>query len=280
MGRPAYRTLTGLACRTERAACLLAMLLGPLPSCGPAGAEADDATITVFAAASTADFLSAFARRYETDTGARVRCRFGASSTLAGEIEGGTRSDVYVSDHPPLMDWLDEAGLIETSTRFDLLANALVLVIPAEHSLGITVNFKMDHQFDFASVWTGKIAVPDPGHVPAGIYARQAMTALGWWADVQDRIVRVSDVRAAVRLVEQGGASYAIVYASDARTIEAVAAAAEFPPESHDPILYPVALCTGASDEARAFLEALAAPETAALRESFGFRVPAKSGDG
>ncbi len=265
--------------RLAGAAGLSATLLGPLPSCSPGGAEADDAAITVFAAASAADFLSAFARRYEADTGERVRFRFDASSTLAGQIEGGAHSDVYVSAHPALMDRLEKAGLIETSTRRDLLANAIVLVIPAEHFLGITVKFKMDHQFDFASVWTGKIAVADPSHVPAGIYARQAMTALGWWADVQDRLVRVSDVRAAVRLVERGEVSYAIVYASDASAIEAVAVAAVFPPQSHDPILYPAALCTGASDEARAFLEALAAPETAELRESFGFRVPGTSSD-
>lgn len=263
--------------RLAGAAGLSAMLLGPLLSCGPGRAEADDAAITVFAAASTADFLGAFARRYEADTGERVRCRFDASSTLAGRIEGGARSDVFVAGDPPLMDRLEDAGLIEPSTRRDLLANAIVLVIPAEHFLGITVAFKMDHQFDFASVWTGKIAVADPSHVPAGIYARQAMTALGWWDDVQDRLVRVSDVRAAVRLVERGEVNYAIVYASDASAIEAVAVAAVFPPESHDPILYPAALCTGASDEARAFLEALAAPETAELRESFGFRVPGTS---
>ncbi len=248
-----------------------ALALAVLAGCDRA---ASGPSVTVFAASSTAPLFEDVAARYERETGVRVRLNFAASSTLARQIEGGARADVFVSAHPQWMDRLEQADRLAPGSRRDYLANGLVLAIPAKDSLGLIVNLRMDTDFDFAAVWTGRIAVGDPAHVPAGVYAKQALTTLGWWDDVRARVIPAPDVRAAARLVELGEASVAIVYASDAHTNPAIAAFATFPAESHDPIVYPVAVVRGAGEQGRSFVEALFAAPYAAMRAQHGFGTP------
>ena len=48
------------------------------------------------------------------------------------------------------------------------------------------------------------LALGDPRHVPAGIYAKQALKKLRLWKTVQKRTARASDVRKAFLMVERG----------------------------------------------------------------------------
>jgi len=53
--------------------------------------------------------------------------------------------------------------------------------------------------------------------VPAGKYARAALTKLGVWPRVSDRLVRGENVRAALAYVARGEAPLGIVYQTDAQ---------------------------------------------------------------
>ena len=217
-----------------------------------------------------------FAEDYETRTGVDVKLNFAASSTLTRQIEHGARADVFLSAHPEWMDRLEQADRLAPNTRLDLLSNAIVLVVPVESFAGLTAVLHMspEYEFDFAAAWPGRLAIADPGHVPAGMYARQSLEAMGWWDGIADQLVPAMDARAALRLVAMGEVSAGFVYASDAATSDDVEACIIFPPESYDTIRYPVAVCRGAAPEAHAFLEALASDETVALREAHGFLIP------
>ena len=249
---------------------LIALLIPLCSSCARDEAPPEKPAITVFAAASTADLVTAFAQRYEAQTGVRVRCSFAASSTLARQIAHGAQADVYLSANPLWMDYLQANGLIEPDTRRDLLTNRIVLITPKDAPLSIEISPGGEHAIAIGE----RVAIGDPEHTPAGIYARQALEHLGWWDEVDDRLIPAVDVRAALRLVELGEADAGIVYATDAASSTAVTIIAAFPPESHDPIRYPVALCREASPAARAFLDDLAAPQAAELITSFGFDLP------
>ena len=85
----------------------------------------------------------------------------------------------------------------------------------------------------------------DPAHVPAGLYGREALTKLGLWDGVKDRVAPASDVRSALLLVERGEAPAGIVYATDAAAAQGVAVAGVFPADSHAPITYPFAIIAG-----------------------------------
>jgi len=77
----------------------------------PAGAQ-PAGSITVFAAASLTDSLKAVADAYKGKTGHAVTLSFGASSTLARQIEQGARADIFFSADDEKMDYLQDRNLI------------------------------------------------------------------------------------------------------------------------------------------------------------------------
>ncbi|MGZ8350402.1 MAG: molybdate ABC transporter substrate-binding protein, partial [Allosphingosinicella sp.] len=113
--------------------------------------------------------------------------------------------------------------------------------------------------------------------VPAGRYGKAAMTRLGLWDAVGDRIARAENVRAALALVERGQAPLGIVYATDARAARRVRVVAEFPDASHPPIRYPAAILAASSHpEAEAFRRFLLSPQGQAIFARYGFRSAAR----
>jgi molybdate transport system substrate-binding protein len=151
-----------------------------------------------------------------------------------------------------------------------LLGNALAVIAPR----GETFAVRPKKGFDFAGAFKGRLALGDPSHVPAGIYAKQALQSLGWWQALADRLAPAVDVRAALAFVERGECQVGVVYATDAAISDGVEVIATLPPESHDPIVYPVAIVKGRSHpgvkKAMALLHAKAAAETF---KRHGFRV-------
>jgi molybdate transport system substrate-binding protein len=244
---------------------LLALLAQPnLAAAQPAS------SITVFAAASMTDSLKSVADAYKAKTGAEITLSFGASSTLARQIEQGAKADIFMSADTDWMDYLQKAGLIEDSTRKDLLGNQLVLIA----ALDAKPAPRIAPRFDLAgALGDGKLALADPSSVPAGKYGKAALTALGVWSSVAPQIAQAENVRVALEYVARGEAPFGIVYATDARVTPGVRVAGVFPEYTHPPIIYPVALTKAASPAARAFLYFLTGPEAKAIFEKAGFTV-------
>jgi molybdate transport system substrate-binding protein len=107
--------------------------------------------------------------------------------------------------------------------------------------------------------------------VPVGRYARTALTTLGVWSDVADRVVRADNVRVALAYVARGEAALGIVYATDALIEKKVRVVDTFPANTHLPILYPLVLTRDASANAKAYADFVAGPEAAAIFKKHGF---------
>src|SRR5437868_1039297 len=226
------------------ASCVLAIAI--LTSA--AAAENRPAELTVFAAASLTDVLQQIGAEYTKASGTRVKFSFAATSALPKQIESGARIDVFVSADREWMDYLQSRGLIEPATRHDLLSNRLVLVAPADSKIQLKIqpNFALAEALGPA----GRLATGDPDSVPVGKYARSALTSLGVWSQVESKLVRAENVRAALVFVARGEAPLGIVYATDARAEPKVRVVDVFPASSHTPIVYPVAVVKGASSAA------------------------------
>src|ERR1700704_4485754 len=97
-----------------------------------ASASLRAAEINVSAAASLADALKAIAPAYEQQSGEKISLNFGASSTLARQIEEGAPADIFFSADEARMDGLDKKDLIAKDTRRSLLGNSLVVVVAAQ----------------------------------------------------------------------------------------------------------------------------------------------------
>ncbi len=79
--------------------------------------------------------------------------------------------------------------------------------------------------------------------VPVGIYARQALEALGLWDAYAPRLVQTENTRIAAALAARGEVARAFVYATDVAADPLIATEAEIAPHLHDPITYPLAVC-------------------------------------
>ena len=235
-------------------------------------AEAADEKVTVFAAASTTNALTDIGKMFMEKKMGEFTPSFASSSTLAKQIENGAPANIFLSADLKWMDYLAEKKMIAQASRIDLLGNRIVLIAPADSKLGkivVTSTLKLSELLA-----DGKLAMGDPDHVPAGIYGQKALQSLGLWSDIQDRVARAKDVRAALALVERGEAPLGIVYATDAAISDKVKVIGVFPEDSHPAIVYPVGAVAGMdTPAARRFLAFLKSPEAKAVFEKYGFSV-------
>lgn len=241
--------------------------LSAAPWLRPAAAE----TVTVFAAASLSDALEDIAARYRKATDGKVRFSFASSSTLARQIEAGAPAQILASANERWMDHLAKAGLIATETRISPIGNRLVLIAPAESA---PASVEIDRSLDLAGLLGrgARLAVGDPAHVPAGLYARQALESLGQWAKLEPRLARADNVRAALALVARGETPLGIVYATDAGISDRVKVLGVFPDESHTPISYPFAILKDAATrEVRALFDFITGAPGRAVFRAHGF---------
>ena len=120
----------------------------------------------------------------------------------------------------------------------------------------------------------GRLAMGDPDHVPAGTSGRAALESLGVWQQVAPHVAPGDNVRAALALVARGEAPLGVVYRSDAAADATVRVVDEFPPDSHPPIIYPLAQMAESKHPAAAGLAEFLKSESAAPGfERFGFTV-------
>jgi molybdate transport system substrate-binding protein len=251
-----------MAFRVTRALALALALL--LPFYGNASA----AGVTVFAAASLSDALSDVGKAYQAKTGAMPSLSFAASSVLARQIEASRGADIFMSADTDWMDYLDSRGLIAHETRKNLLGNKLVLIAPSDANVSLAIAPHFDL---LGALKGGRLSLADPDTVPAGKYARTALTTLGVWNSVVNHIVNAENVRVALSYVARGEAPLGIVYATDAYGEKSVHIVATFPDNTHAAIVYPAALTRDARPEAKAFLDFLSGPEATAIFQKYGF---------
>lgn len=237
----------------------------------PLSAMADDEL--VFAAASLKPALDRILASPEAAAIGNVKASYAASSQLAKQIEAGAPAELFISADQDWMDYVATRKLIVADTRGDLLGNALVLVAPKDSKVQLAIAPGFDLTGALGA--DGKLALGEPNSVPAGKYAKAALTKLGVWDGVATHVVAADNVRAALNFVVRGEAALGVVYRSDAVSEPAVRVVATFPGDSHAPIIYPAALVAGhATPAARKLLELLKQPKQQAVFKELGFDAP------
>ena len=253
-------------CFLRIAALILAgVILLPLPA-----VSADKGPV-VFAAASLKDALDAVNAEWSKTGGKSAVISYAGSSVLAKQIAEGAPADVFMSADLDWMHYLAERKLIQPDTRFDLLGNSLVLIAPEESTLTTTIA----PGFALADLLgNGRLAMANTDSVPAGKYGKAALTALGVWDSVKDKVAQAENVRAALLLVARGEAPLGIVYATDAKADPKVKVLGVFPEDTHAPIIYPVAVTAKAkSPDAQEFVAYLRSSDAKRVFEAQGFKV-------
>jgi molybdate transport system substrate-binding protein len=239
-------------------------------SCGLVAQVSAAEKITVFAAASLTNALQDIATEYQKGKDVEVVSSFASSSTLARQIEQGAPADMFISADQQWMDYAIDKQQMVKDTRYTLLGNELVLIAAKSAKQDkITIN----KQTDWAKLLNGgRLSVGDPDHVPAGIYAKEALQNLGAWTTLEPQLARANNVRSAMAMVEREEAPLGIVYGSDAVASDKVKVIAIFPEDSHKPVEYPMAIVKDHQTPAvTAFYDYLKSPQAAAIFERYGF---------
>ena len=234
-----------------------------------AKADLGEQSILVAAAASLKnayedELIPMFEEQYP---GVTVEGTYDSSGKLQTQIEEGLEADVFMSAATKQMKALDEEGMIASDTIVNLLENKIVLIVPTGSDSKIDSFEKIG---DAAS-----IALGDPESVPAGQYAKEALTNLNVWDSIQDKVSFGTNVTEVLNQVAAASADAGIVYATDAASkADQVTVVAEAPEGSLEKkVIYPVAVvkATAHEDAAKAFVDFLQTPEALAVFESYGF---------
>jgi molybdate transport system substrate-binding protein len=235
-----------------------------------AAVPASAVEVTVFAAASLTDAMKEIATAYESFSGDKLVFNFGASSTLARQIQEGAPADLFFSADETKMDSLAKSGLVVKERRRSLLSNTLVVVVPADSTLTIAA------PADLAASKVRVLALAEPQSVPAGIYAKEWLKSQKLWSRVIDRVVPTENVRAALAAVDSGNADAGIVYKTDAGISKKVKIAYEVPAAGGPKISYPLAVIAASKhqDAARKLLAYLESEPALDVFRRYGFLVP------
>ena len=232
-------------------------------------AEGEPVELLVAAAASLKnayeeELIPMFQEQYP---GVTVVGTYDSSGKLQTQIEEGLEADVFMSAAVTQMNALNEEGYIDDTTLVDLLENKIVLIVPTGSELGLTAFEDI--------VKAENIALGDPASVPAGQYAEEALTSLGLWDQIQDKVSFGTNVTEVLNQVAAASADAGIVYATDAASMaDQVEVIAEAPEGSlKEPVIYPVAALKNSAhlEEAKAFVIFLQSEEAMAVFEKYGF---------
>jgi len=223
--------------------------------------------IIVSAAVSLKDAFTEIAALSENRTGMTIRFNFGASGALQKQIESGAPADLFASAGSKQMDELATKDLIVPGSRADFARNVLVLVTPANDA-------RMRSLMDLARSDVKKIAIGNPKTVPAGQYTEQTLTRLKLLPEIQAKLIYAEDVRQVLDYVVRGEVDAGLVYSSDAvnagTTVKIVAPA---PDDSHEPIVYPIAIVKDSHQQpaAKQFIDLVLSTEGQSILSKHGF---------
>ncbi len=203
----------------------------------------------------------------EANPGVTVKGTYDSSGKLQTQIEEGLDADVFMSAATKQMKALDEEGMIASDTITDLLENKIVLIVP-------TGNEKKLEKFEDIEK-ADSIALGDPASVPAGQYSEEALTNLGIWDKIQDKVSFGTNVTEVLNQVAAASADAGIVYATDAASMaDKVEVVAEAPEGSlSEKVIYPVAVVKGTAHEevAKEFVAFLQTDKAITVFEDYGF---------
>ena len=210
-------------------------------------AQAQDKTVTVFAAASMKNAIDDINAAFTKATGVKTVASLAASSALAKQIEQGAPADVFASANMTLPNQLHAKGLC--SKPVVLTRNTLVIVVPKANPRGVK------SVYDLAKPGI-KLDVAGPG-VPVGSYTLQILKNMNLSASVTKNVVsQETDVREVLAKVALGEADAGFVYSTDARTVPGKVTVLKVPAWAQPKVQYGICVVSksGNKTDAQAFI--------------------------
>ncbi|CCH50240.1 molybdate ABC transporter substrate-binding protein [Pseudodesulfovibrio piezophilus] len=226
--------------------------------------------LIVSAAASLTDAFSDIEPAFEkAHPGVDVIMNFASSGALFRQIEQGAPADVYASANPKWMRKAVEKGFVAQDDVQVFARNSLVLATPSDNPAGVKT------LADLTGPSVKSIGIGTPETVPAGQYAKGALTAKSLYATLTPKMIFGESVRQVLDYLSRGEVDCGFVYGTDAvKAGKSVRIIEEVPLEK--PVTYPISVLknSGVSDMAKAFVDFVRSDAGASLLEGRGFKRP------
>ena len=226
--------------------CSLLMIV-TLCGCSSTQDQQEEVTLTFAAAASLENtFEDKLIPEFEKENpNIKVQGVYDSSGKLQIQIEQGLKADVFFSAATKQMDAL--------------------------------VDEKYINKKDFANIAKAEtIAIGDPEVVPAGQYAKMALTHLGLYDALSSKYSLGGNVTEVLNWVASSSSEVGIVYSTDAKSSKDVKVLATCENSLLDePVIYPVAKLakTKHSDETEKFIKFIQKKSSLKQFENYGFTV-------
>lgn len=127
----------------------------------------------------------------------------GSSGKHYSQILNGAPFDVFLSADSLRPSLLERKELSEKNSRFTYAIGRLVLWSP-KNNLEVNIETLFQKNFRFLAIANPKIA-------PYGIAAKDALTSLSLWKEIQEKIIRGENIAQTFQFVDSGNAKLGFV---------------------------------------------------------------------
>jgi molybdate transport system substrate-binding protein len=221
-------------------------------------------TITVLAAASLQETFTTIGQKFQAaHPGVKVKLSFGASSTLAQQINDGAPADVFASASTKNMTQVTDKGQASNPTNF--VKNVMEIAEPPSNPAGIS------SVADLAKSGV-KVALCQP-QVPCGATAEKVFAN----AKITVKPVTLeADVKATLTKVSLKEVDAGVVYVTDVKAAGAKVKGIEIPADVNASTAYPIAALSKAPNAAgaKAFVDYVLSADGRQILADAGFEKP------
>ncbi|MBR7075680.1 MAG: molybdate ABC transporter substrate-binding protein [Lachnospiraceae bacterium] len=253
----------------------------------PSGAIAARDTLSgelnIYAAASMTESLDKVIGLFNAQhPNVTVNANYQSSGDLVKAIKAGGVCDIFISAGAKQMNQIDitadaeintdGSDFVVPGTRFKMLQNKCVLVVPDDNPAGLTSFADLKAAFDGPEFLFAK----GGADVPVGEYTTAIFEYLGIdEAAVESKINYCENVKAVQAAVKEATNQAGVVYATDAYSAGLQVIDTATDEMTGKTVIYPAAqITTGENpDAAAAFMEFMMTPEATACFEEVGFTV-------
>jgi molybdate transport system substrate-binding protein len=226
--------------------------------------------IIVSAAASLTNAMTEVGQQFENaNPDVKIVLNFASSGSLLQQMIHGAPVDVFASANQAFMNKAEENNLVLAGTRKDFVRNNLVLVVPADSKLPIKAIA------DLLLPEVKRISLGNPDFVPAGQYAREALTNSGLWEKLSETFIYGNTVRQVLDYVSRKEVDVGLIFATDAK-IGGEKVKVSMNVANYAPIIYPIAVLASSKhpELAKRFVNFVLSNTGQETFAKFGFEPP------
>ncbi|AZW11223.1 molybdate ABC transporter substrate-binding protein [Bordetella bronchiseptica] len=214
--------------------------------------------------------MQAIAKAFEEDTGNRAVASFGATGQFYAQIKNGAPFEVFLAADDSTPAKLDAEQETVPGSRFTYATGALALW--SARSGYVDDQGAVLKQGDFKY-----LSIANPKTAPYGLAATQVLAKLGLADKLAPRIVEGQSISQAYQFVASSNAELGFVALSQIYKDGKLTGGSAWivPASMHEPIRQDAVILKKGQDNAtaRAFVEYLKSPRSAAIIKSFGYQL-------